>query len=64
MRRSLHIARYLFPSHINVDPCPADDPAAKRDNWMNIPEETARVQTEVLNIIACVNNGVIPDFEI
>ena len=38
MRRSYHIAKYLFPSHISVYPCPADDTTTKRDNWMNTPE--------------------------
>lgn len=64
MRRSLHIARYLFPSHIRVYPCPADDTTTKRDHWMNTPEGIGRATAEALNIIECVNNGVIPDFEI
>ena len=64
MRRSLHIARYFFPSHITVYPCPADDTTTKRDNWMNTPEGIGRAKAEALNIINCVNNGVIPDFEI
>lgn len=64
MRRSLHIARYLFPSHISVYPCPADDTKTKRDNWMNTPEGIERVKNEALNISRCVNNGVIPDFKI
>ena len=64
MRRSLHIARYLFPSHISVYPCPADDTRTKKDNWMNTPEGIDRTKKEALNIIQCVNNGVFPDFEI
>ena len=64
MRRSLHIARYLFPSHISVYPCPADDTRTKKDNWMNTPEGIDRAKKEALNIIQCVNNGVFPDFEI
>ena len=64
MRRSLHIAKYLFPSHISVYPCPADDTTTKRDNWVNTPEGTGRVKKEALNIVRYVNNGVIPDFEI
>ena len=64
MRRSLHIAKYLFPSHISVYPCPADDTITKRDNWMNTPEGIDRVKKEALNLIRCVHNGVIPDFEI
>lgn len=64
MRRSLHIARYLFPSHIRVYPCPADDTTTKRDNWMNSPEGIDRAKAKALNIVRCVNSGVIPDFEI
>lgn len=64
MRRSLHIARYLFPSHIKVYPCPADDTTTKRDHWMNTPEGIDRATAEALNIIKYVNSGVIPDFEI
>ena len=64
MRRSLHIAKYLFPSHISVYPCPADDTTTKRDNWMKTDEGIDRVKAEALNIVRCVNNGVIPDFEI
>ena len=64
MRRSLNIAQYLFPSHISVHPCPAEDTTTKRDNWMNTIKGMDRVKEEALNIIRCVNNGVIPDFEI
>ena len=64
MRRSLYIAKYLFPSHISVYPCPADDTTTKRDNWMNTPEGIERVQKETLKIVRYVNSGVIPDFEI
>ena len=64
MRRSLAIARYLFPRHIEVIPCPADDNNTKRDNWMNSEEGRKRATSEVKNIIMCVEQGVIPDFEI
>ncbi len=64
MRRSLAIARYLFPAHIEVVPCPADDTNTKRDTWMNTPEGVERAKKEALNIVNCVKNGVIPDFEI
>ena len=64
MRRSLAIARYLFPAHIEVLPCPADDTNTNRDNWMNTSKGIARAREEALNIIRCVRNGVIPDFEI
>lgn len=64
MRRSLHTAKYLYPSHISVYPCPADDTTTKRDNWMNTPEGIDRANKEAWNLVRCVNNGVIPDFEI
>lgn len=64
MRRSLLIARYLFPGHIDIVPCPADDNNTNRDNWMHTPEGIERAKGEALNIIRCVKNGVIPDFEI
>lgn len=64
MRRSLAAARYLFPKHIEVLPCPADDNNTRRDNWMSSKEGRERALAEVLNIITCVKNGVFPDFEI
>ena len=64
MRRSLAIARYLFPAHIEIIPCPAADDNTNRDNWMNTPKGRQRAVAEALNIVNCVNNGVIPDFEI
>lgn len=64
MRRSLQIARYLFPAHIKVYPCPADDNTTRRDNWMNSPGGRTRAKAEALKIVQCVYNGVIPDFEI
>ncbi len=64
MRRSYAIAGYLFPDHIEVVPCPADDTKTKRDTWMNTPEGVERAKKEALNIVKCVKNGVIPDFEI
>lgn len=64
MRRSLNIAKYLFPPHISVYPCPADDTTTKRDNWMNSREGIDRAKTEALKIISYVADGVIPDFEI
>ena len=64
MRRSLAIARYLFPEHIAIIPCPANDNNTKRDNWMNTPVGIERAKGEALNIVRFVHNGVIPDFEI
>ena len=42
----------------------ADDPATKRENWMNSNEriDGAKAETEVLNIGKYVNNGVILGF--
>ena len=64
MRRSLAIAQYLFPEHIAIIPCPADDNNTRRDNWMNTPVGIERAKGEAMNIVRCVINGVIPDFEI
>lgn len=64
MRRSLHIARYLFPRHIEIHACPADDMTTRRDNWMSTDVGVKRVRDEVFNIVNCVKNGVFPDFVI
>lgn len=64
MRRSIQIARYLFPAHIKVYPCPADDTTTTRSNWMNSSDGRERAKAEALKIVKCVNNGVMPDFEI
>ena len=64
MRRSLAIARYLFPNHIQIIPSPANDNNTKRNNWMNTPEGIERAKNEAMNIVRYVNNGIIPDFEI
>ena len=64
MRRSLAIARYLFPEHIAIIPCPANDNNTRRDNWMNTPIGIERAKREALKIVRYVLNGVIPDFEI
>lgn len=64
MRRSLEVSRYLFPDHIKVIPCPADDNNTKRDNWMESEEGRKRATSEAVKIINCVNDGLFPDFEI
>ena len=64
MRRSFAIARYIFPAHIDISPCPADDNNTRRDNWMNTPVGIERVKDEAMKIVSYVINGVIPDFEI
>lgn len=64
MRRSLAIARYLFPDHIEIIPCPANDNNTKRDNWMNTPVGIERAKGEAMKIVQYVINGIIPDFEL
>lgn len=64
MRRSLAIARYLFPEHITIIPCPANDNNTRRDNWMNTSIGMERAKGEAMKIVRYVLNGVIPDFEI
>ena len=64
MRRSLAIARYLFPDHIEIIPCPANDNNTRRDNWMNTPIGVGRAKGEAMKIVSSVMGGIIPDFEI
>lgn len=64
MRRSLAIARYLFPKHIAIIPCPANDNNTRRDNWMDTAVGIRRTKGEAMKLVGYVNNGVIPDFEI
>ena len=64
MRRSLALARYLFPDHIEVLPCPADDNNTRRENWTESLDGRKRAVDEVINIINCVENGLFPDFKI
>lgn len=64
MRRALAIARYLFPEHIELVPCPANDSNTRRDNWMDTPAGIERARGEAMNIVRCVQNGLFPDFEI
>ena len=64
MKRSLAVARYLFPKHISITPCPADDTHTRRNNWTNSPVGIDRAKAEAMNLIQFVTAGVIPDFEI
>lgn len=64
MRRSLAIARYLFPAHITILPCPADDTNTTRNSWRNNEKGRERATKEALNLVQYIKNGVIPDFEI
>ena len=64
MRRSLAIARYFYPNHITVSPCPVNDCDFSKDRWQ-LSKYTADIVTaEAINLIKYVRNGVIPDFEI
>ena len=64
MRRSLALAKYLFPAHIRISPCPADDTNTTRSSWRNSEKGRKRAIKEALNIVQYIKNGVIPDFEI
>ena len=64
MRRSLAIARNLFPEHITIFPCPANDTNTRRDNWMYSPTGIQRAKGEAMKIVSYVKDGMIPDFEI
>ena len=64
IRRSLAIGRYLFPRHIEIIPCPANDNNTRRDNWMNTPVGVNRAKGEAMKLISSAKNGIIPDFEI
>ena len=64
MRRSLAIARYLLPSHIEVIPCPGNDTSTRRDNWPDSQKGRDRAKGEAMKLVDYVRNGVIPDFEV
>ena len=64
MRRSIQLARYLFPDHIEVLPCPADDINTRRENWFKTEAGKERAMGEVYKIMESVENGLFPDFEI
>ena len=64
MRRSLELARKYFPSQIQIIPCPANDRTTTKDNWRDTEQGYIRAKTEALNIVWCVKNGYIDDFEI
>ena len=64
MRRSLAIARYLYPEHITVLPCPANDRHTTRENWMNNEVGRDRARKEAVKLIQYVKTGMIRDFQI
>ena len=64
MRRSLAIAQNLFPAHVTVLPCPANDNNTRRDNWMHTPVGVKRTKDEAMKIVSYINHGIIRDFEI
>ncbi len=64
MRRSLAIARHIFPENVTVIPCPADDTSTRRDNWMNSSEGISRANGEARKLVQYVKGRIIPDFEV
>ncbi len=64
MRRSLCIARHLFPEQIRVIPCPADDTNTRRENWMTNEKGRSRAFSEAEKIIGSVKDWLFPDFEV
>ncbi len=64
MRRRLLLARYLFPAHLRIHPCPAEDRHTRPGNWRLTEQGRQRATAEALNLIRFVQNGVIPDFTI
>ena len=64
MRRSLSIAQYLFPEHIEIIPCPANDNHTRRENWMNTQVGIKRAKGEAMKIVNSVIDGIIPDFDV
>lgn len=64
MRRSILIARYFFPKHIEICPCPAGNMERQRASWMEDTHTYELVMGEARNLLMYIHNGVMPDFEI
>jgi len=64
MRRCLELARYFYPKHIRVLPCPVDDGEYGNDYTRLSEAAAALAEAEAKKLIDYVRNGVIPDFEI
>ena len=64
MRRSLGLARMLFPKWIRIIPCPAEDTRTRRDNWWQTEVGTKRVHGEIDLMIHYIKKGIMEDFEI
>lgn len=64
MKRSLLLARYFYPKHIEICACPADDLYTTSDAWMNTAESIETVTYEAKNLLMYLRNGVIPDIQI
>ena len=64
MRRSLGLARMLFPKWIRIIPCAAEDTRTRRDNWWQTEVGTKRVYNEIDLMIRYIKKGIMEDFEI
>lgn len=64
MRRSLGLARMLFPKWIRIIPCPAEDNNTRRDNWWKTEVSAKRVYNEIDLMIHYIKKGIMEDFEI
>ncbi len=64
MRRSLGLARMLFPKWIRIIPCPTEDQNTRRSNWWESEASTKRVHNEVDLMIQYIKKGIMEDFEI
>ncbi len=64
MRRSLGLARMLFPKWIRIIPCPSEDHNTRRDNWWKTEVAAKRVHNEIDLMIQYIKKGIMEDFEI
>jgi len=64
MKRSLLLARKVFPQNVDIIPCPADDINTKRDTWFNNKAGVERAVGEVIGIVDYINKKEIDSFEI
>lgn len=64
MRRSLGLAKMLFPKWIRIIPCSAEDRNTRRDNWWKTEVGTKRVHSEIDLMIHYIKKGIMEDFEI
>ena len=64
MRRSLGLARMLFPKWIRIIPCASEDHNTRRDNWWKTEVGSKRVHNEIELMIHYIKKGIMEDFEI